>query len=335
MCIPSSYQSAANRGVLQLRIREFVRSDADRKLPMVRLGFVAWLWLASIACVQARDLYVDNVLGDDRHDGTLAVRAARNSGPVRTLAQALRLANAGDRIVVSKTDQPYRESVTLWGGRHSGNGVTPFIIEGNGATLEGAEAIPPAAWKHDRGAVFRYRPARTSHQQLFIDGLPAVRRYIDSAQGRLPKLQPREWCLRNGEIHFCVEPDKLPGDYRLSCGGLSVGITLYEVHDVVVSDLVVQGYQLDGVNAHDGVNECLLVGLTCRGNGRAGVAVMGASRVELSGCLIGDNGAAQLYTEGHSLTSIEDSELLPATAPAVVRRGGRVFIDGKRLDVRQ
>ena len=181
--------------------------------------------------------------------------------------------------------------------------------------------------------MFRFRPARTSYQQLFLDDKPAVRRYLDSPHGRLPDLKPREWCLFGGSICFCVEPDKLPSDYRLSCAALSVGITLYEVHDVVVSDLVVQGYQLDGVNAHDGVGECLLAGLTCRGNGRAGVAVMGASHVEISGCLIGDNGLAQLYTEGQSLTSVEDSELLSGTAPPVVRLGGRVFVDGKRLDV--
>ncbi len=259
---------------------------------MHRCGFLAMLWLASIANVQARDLYVDNLLGDDHHDGTAAALSARNAGPLRTITQALRLANAGDRIVLAKTDEPYRESVTLCGARNSGNGVTPFVVEGNGATLEGAEPIPPTAWQHDRGDVFRFRPARCSHQQLFIDGLPAVRRYIDSALGRLPELKPREWCLRNGEIYFCVEQGKLPADYPLSCAGMSVGVTLYKAHDIVINDLVVQGFQLDGVNAHDGVEECLLSGLTCRGNGRAGVAVMGASRVELSGCLIGDNGAA-------------------------------------------
>lgn len=300
---------------------------------MCRFGFLAMIWLALVAHVQARDLFVDNVLGDDRHDGTAATPATRDAGPVRTITQALRLANAGDRIVLAKTDEPYRESVTLCGARTSGNGITPFVVEGNGATLEGAESIPPGSWQHDRGDVFRFRPARSSHQQLFIDGLPAVRRKIDSASGRLPQLQPLDWCLRNGEIYLRVEPGKLPADYPLSCGGTSVGVTLYRVHDVVINDVVVQGFQLDGVNAHDGVEECLLAGLTCRGNGRAGVAVMGASRVELSGCLIGDNGAAQLYTEGQSLASVENCELLPATAPPIVRKGGRVFIDGKRLDV--
>ena len=300
---------------------------------MRRLGLVILMWLTCAARAGAADLFVDNVLGDDRRDGTATVAADRSSGPLHTITHALRLARAGDRIVLAKTDQPYRESITLSGARHSGNVLQPFVIEGNGATLEGAEPIPHDGWQHDRGAVFRYRPARTSFQQLFLDDTPAVRRYLNSLHGRLPDLKPLQWCMFDGSIYFCVEPDKLPGDYRLSCATLSVGITLYEVHDVVVSGLVVQGYQLDGVNAHDGVAECLLTDLTCRGNGRAGVAVMGASHVEISGCLIGDNGLAQLYCEGQSLASIENSQLLPGTAPPVMRRGGRMFVDGKRLDL--
>ncbi|MEX0713437.1 MAG: hypothetical protein WD278_13865 [Pirellulales bacterium] len=49
---------------------------------------------------------------------------------------------------------------------------------------------------------------------------------------------------------------------------MQTGITLYHMHDVAVVDLIVQGFQLDGINAHDGVRSCYLSGITCRGNGR-------------------------------------------------------------------
>ena len=39
---------------------------------------------------------------------------------------------------------------------------------------------------------------------------------------------------------------------------MQVGVTLYEVRHVIVRDLVIQGFQLDGVNAHDGVRETTL-----------------------------------------------------------------------------
>ena len=58
-----------------------------------------------------------------------------------------------------------------------------------------------------------------------------------------------------------------------------MGITLYEVRNVVIRDLIVQGFQLDGINAHDGVFDALLKKVTCRGNARSGICVGGASRV--------------------------------------------------------
>ena len=50
---------------------------------------------------------------------------------------------------------------------------------------------------------------------------------------------------------------------------MQVGVTLYEVRHVIVRDLVIQGFQLDGVNAHDGVRETTLSALNCRGKGAA------------------------------------------------------------------
>ncbi|MDZ7618066.1 MAG: hypothetical protein U1E05_13765, partial [Patescibacteria group bacterium] len=56
-----------------------------------------------------RDIFVSNTSGDDLFNGLGLQSAPDGSGPVRTLARALRLAQAGDRIVMAKTDRPYRE----------------------------------------------------------------------------------------------------------------------------------------------------------------------------------------------------------------------------------
>ena len=101
---------------------------------------------------------------------------------------------------------------------------------------------------------------------------------------------------------------------------------MYEARHVVIMDLVVQGFQLDGINAHDSVFDATLVGLTSRGNGRSGVAVNGASRVKIIACLIGDNGAAQVHADGHSHTEIINCDLIAKSAPAVVRLGGEVLV---------
>jgi hypothetical protein len=116
----------------------------------------------------------------------------------------------------------------------------------------------------------------------------------------------------------------------LSHTSLPVGITLYEARNIVISDLVVQGFQLDGLNAHDSVFDATLVGLTCRGNGRSGISVGGASRVKIIACLVGDNGAAQVRTEGFSHTDILNCDLVESpNAPAVVRDGGLVSVNAE------
>ena len=281
------------------------------------------------ATLEARDIYVANLGGDDRNEGTQE-RPQPDAGPVQTIERALCLALPGDRIVLTNTGVPYHESIGLSAWHHSGSPVMPLVIDGRGATLDGSQPVPQGAWRSHFGAVLAFDPPRKSAQQLFQNGRPLVRRPIVSAEGRLPQLAPLEWCLHRGTIYFCAEDGVLPDDAGLSYASLPVGITLYHVHDVIITNLTVQGFQLDGVNAHDGVLRCRLAEVTMRGNGRSGLTVAGSSKLELNACVIGDNGAAQVRTEALGLASIVGSHLIDTTAPAVVKRGGIVFLDGVR-----
>ncbi|MDA1053069.1 MAG: right-handed parallel beta-helix repeat-containing protein [Planctomycetota bacterium] len=294
---------------------------------MFRFNYPAsFLVLLISATASGRDIFVDNVAGDDRRDGATEQISGRAGGPVRSFRRALELAEGSDRIVLANSGEPYRESVTLQAGKHTGVATRPFTIVGNGATLDGSAPVPDDAWTHVEGNVFRFRPPRTSFQLLFLDDKPLVRRFVDREAG-FPKLQPLEWCLFDRYVYFCVEKDKLPSHYELSHTSLPVGITLYEARNVVISDLVVQGFQLDGLNAHDSVFDATFVGLTCRGNGRSGISVGGASRVKIIACLVGNNGAAQVRSEGFSRTEILNCDLVEAAnAPAVVRDGGLVSV---------
>jgi hypothetical protein len=299
---------------------------------MRRLFGLALLCLIAIGSpVRAKDLFVDNVHGDDDRDGTTPVTSGLAGGPVRSLMRGLDVAQAGDRIVMANNNEPYRESVTLCGGRHSSLGSEPFVIEGNGAVLEGSRPVPAKAWEHYRGDVFRFQPQRSSFAQIFLYGPPAVRRYLDDRSGSLPRLMPREWCLAGGMIYFRVDQGALPDEYPLAFAALSVGITMYEVHGAVIRDLTVQGFQLDGINAHDCAKDCTLERVISRGNGRAGIAVGGASSVRIDSCLVSDNGIAQILTSGPSATAIEQTEVDAASAPGLIRQGGRVFLDGRDL----
>ena len=279
----------------------------------------------------ARDIFVSNTAGDNRFTGRHSRNLPDLAGPVRTISRALQLAHRGDRIVVENTGEAYRESLSLVGGRHSGDSFTPFIIEGNGAILDGSATVPPKVWEHCRGPVFRFRPPRLEHQQLFLNDRPVGRVVADRLAANPPELEPLQWCLWGSHIYFCVEPAKMPEDYPLKYAEKPVGITLFHVDRVAVVDLTIQGFQLDGVNAHNSARRVSLTGLTCRGNGRAGISVGGASQVNVEACLVGNNGRAQLLTQPISETHVYNSTLLPMTAPGWVDDGGRVFVDAKEV----
>ena len=287
--------------------------------------FMAMVCLLSVAAhVPAADWHVNNVAGDDHWDGMSPVSVGAQSGPFRTIGRALREAQKSDRIYVANTGQPYRESITLQAGRHSGTSLIPFLLVGNGAVLDGTAAVPAEAWQFVKSNVWRFRPRRLNHQVVYLDDKPLSRR--EPEEGLLPDLQPLEWSLLNGFVYLRTEAGRRPQEYEFYHSALPVGIGLYEVRHVEVRDFVVQGYQLDGVNAHDGVFDTQLVGLTSRGNGRSGISVGGASRVRIESCLVGSNAKAQVRTEGYSHTQLVNCDLIDGPVPAVDRTGGEVQV---------
>jgi hypothetical protein len=290
------------------------------------------LCLLLAAAAGARDIYVSNVAGDDRYSGQSPEGRDDGSGPVHSIGRAIRLATAGDRIVLAKTDEPYRESIALVGSRNSGYPNAAFTIEGNGAILDGSAPVPPEVWKHFAGAVFRFEPPQKGSQQLFLDGRPAQRVPVSHLSDSPPKLAPLQWALQGGYIYFCVEPTKLPSDYALSVAQRATGITLYHVDRVTINDLTVQGYQIDGISAFNTARNVYLAGVTSRGNGRSGVTVGGAATVEIDACLLGNNGQAQLLTLPHSETVLYNSRLLGNTAAGWVDQGGKLYLGGERLE---
>src|SRR6188768_328561 len=125
---------------------------------MSRTFITVVLWLVSLSgAVLARDIHVDNVNGDDRNNGSQSVAGGVDEGPLKTIGRALWIAQAGDRVVLTKNDEPYREMVCLIGPRNSGFQDTPFTIEGNGAVLDGTAPINSEDWQHAAGDVFQVR----------------------------------------------------------------------------------------------------------------------------------------------------------------------------------
>lgn len=270
----------------------------------------------------SRDIYVNNQLGDDHKGGTVQTPQGQ-LGPCRTIAKALRIAKASDRIVLANTGIPYRESITLQGARHSGSDRFPFVLVGNGATLDGVGSLEDAAWQYVAHDTFRTAPQPMSFQQLFLDDQPAKKN--QPRPGQPPQLAPREWCEINGWIHFRVDAHKLPQSYNLSYCALPVGITLYDVHDVIIEDLTIRRFQLDGINCHDNVRRSDLVRLTATENGRSGLSIGGSCRVRIDSCQASGNGVAQARTEGYCAVELIANTFDPTSAPALTHQGGRLI----------
>jgi hypothetical protein len=293
------------------------------------LLFFSVLFLVTTTTGLARDIYVDNEAGDNANSGISAEVFAGGNGPVQTISRALRMAKKGDRIVLAANETPYRESILLHGGKHSGFKGYPFIIEGNGAILDGSLPVPDNSWRHVQGEVFRFQPFFTSYQVLFQDSVPLP--YLGKDAG-LDTLKSGDWTLAKQAIHFRVHKDKLPQQYNLFFAAKRWGVVLEDVSHVEIRDLTVQGFQMDGILAEDNVFNCTLLGVMCRGNGRSGMAVTGASHVTLDQALLGNNLSAQLLTDDSSETRVINCDILPNTAPAIRMEGGRLFVDGQRVE---
>jgi hypothetical protein len=325
-----SRNSAQNRHAGCLLDRKRSR-ELDSMQIALRWVAVLGILVGSFGVASARDIYVDNIAGNNRYLGMRQQSLNDETGPVKTIARALQIAIPSDRVVLVNTGQPYRESLTLFGSRHSGTLNRPFTIQGNGAILEGADEIHVDRWQHVRDTVFRFQPQHLAYQQLFVNNRPVPRILCSHPCTSPPELQPLEWCLHRGFVYFRTEPLKRPEDYALTVATRQVGITLFHVDNVALLDLTIQGFQLDAVNAHNSARDVVLQKLTCRGNGRAGVAVGGASLVSIDSSLVGNNGEAQLLTSPYSETFVRQSNLLSNTAPAWLDRGGIVNLDGEEI----
>lgn len=279
--------------------------------------------------VSARDIFVDNVRGNDEYTGWYTSLLPDENGPVRTISRALKLAQAGDRIVLAKNEEPYRESVTFIGKNHSGAYGKPFILEGNGAVLDGSELISPDSWHYFRDGMFYFRPKYLAYQNLFLNGKPLTRMSIPDDEIPVVKLEPMQWCLYEGHIIFKPEKERMPDEYPLACTSLRCGISLVFVKDVEIRNLTAQGYQNDGIAATNSATNVYLSNVTLRGNARAGVFVGGACTLWVINSTVGNNNAAQLLTENYSRTYILKSDLIANTAPGWVDRGGTVTLDEK------
>jgi hypothetical protein len=229
----------------------------------------------------AGTIYVNNRLGSDAYNGIQAEAITEQTGPVRTIGRALKLAGRSDVISLANTGVPYYESISLVGSKHSGPAMQPFTILGNGATLSGAMAVPETAWQQVGSDLWRLKPYRKGHYQLILDGkaVSEVKRPAGTTWTEVPEMPPGSWCAFKGAMYFQAERLAEPESMRFGLARHSCGITLYGVNNVVIDNLTIQHFRIDGVNANDHAKDVVLQRVVLTENGRAGLTVAGTSLV--------------------------------------------------------
>ena len=161
------------------------------------------VWFILSDCCTAGVIYVDNRKGSDALNGAFSNLVDIRSGPVRTICRGLQLAANGDTIVLANNGMLYFESIQLVGNRHSGFGKRMFTIIGNGAIIDGAQRVPPAAWMPVAGDLWKLVPWWKGLYQLILDDRPVTEHPRRRARKRYRRFLPD--IGRRGAARFIIE----------------------------------------------------------------------------------------------------------------------------------
>jgi hypothetical protein len=264
----------------------------------------------------AKTIYVNNRTGNDINDGTSAEVSAQRTGPVRSLERVHALVGPGDRVEIANNGDayPYYDSLRLIGARCSGAPDHPVLVNGNGAVIDGSEPVDPAGWVALGGGLWRMEMLRKGWYGL-VRGAEAVPEVPAPAESAEPTPPPGHWAAWRGAIYYSARPDEIPANEPYRIATRESGLFFYGVHHVVVRDLTVRHFRLDGVNAHDQAYAVMLRNVVSESNGRSGIFVGGSASVAVAGGTARNNREASLLLRELGKADIREAVL--DTAPVV------------------
>ena len=285
---------------------------------------------------QARgaDLYVDQVQGDDALDGRSDRPMSLVAGPVRTLRRGLERARRGDVLHLGPPGSLFFGSVELQGRRHSGVEGLPFTIDGNGCILSGARLVPPQGWYEVSPNLWRLKPRRKGQFLLLHEHTPLPEAFVAPGAKDVPPLEFGQWCAWQGNIYLQTDPEELetPAEVPFALATEEVGISLLDVQHVLIRNLTIRHFRLDGINAHDHCQTVIFDNVHAVENGRAGLSVSGNSLVGASNCRFERNRSVQLLNSETAQTELLDTTLGDEPRLRLQIRGGHVLFNGEELD---
>lgn len=300
------------------------------------------------------DIFVDNRAGDDRWNGQSAIQLGEQVGPVRTITRALRLAIAGTRVVLLPTGEPYHEAVTAHGRSVHALPDNPIILEGNAQQLIGWRGIEPSKWEYTSVGHWILADAFRVHAILARAGRPLAF-VTPHFHGERPAVPSNGYALWDGLVlfHSPTGAARPSGEYQLS--DLEAGLFIDSVSNLVVRNLTIGGFALDGVQIRGPARNIRFEGCRMADNGRSGIAVLGNGRATVSNSYLEGNLMFPVLVEHSSRLRLDstrvsgdavadessrleregDSPKPLVARPIVVPSGYRSWLDGAQQAVKQ
>lgn len=281
-----------------------------RLLPFVGL-FLAFTTTVNSAPI---DLHVDPTAGNDAHDGA--------TQPVKTIAQAIRLAKPGDTIHLKPVT--YRDWAAFFD--KSGEAGKPITLDGHGATLDGCDPLDPQGWVEAEPGLFRNDDLMPLTQAIIdrwffvMEGkLNRMRRCSKGPSEPLKspqELQPGEWTFvkdaertktaRAGYIHgtfwLRLSPGQKLADSKIEFPLRTAGVlTRGTSSHLVVKNLTATRPYNDGFNLSDS-RDIVLENIRAIDCGDDGISAHGECRYRVDGFTSIGN-ATGICDTGHSETT--------------------------------
>ncbi len=294
------------------------------------MGVVAWLLHFSAAGADeprvgtsggGRNFYVDPVLGNDGANG-LAQKPSDTHGPVKTIAQAIRLAQPGDSIHL----RPVRHRDWAAFFDKSGEPGRPITLDGHGATLDGCDPLDAATWKEVAPGLFR-------HDDLLPLTDAIIDRWFFVMEGKLNRmrrcskgpseplkspeaLQPGEWTFvknaertktaRTGYIHgsfwIRLHPGQSLAAAKVEVPMRMAGVLIHgKSSHLVVKNLTATRPYNDGFNLSD-CRDVVFENIRAIDCGDDGISAHGECRYRVDGFTSIGN-ATGICDTGHSETT--------------------------------
>ncbi|MCF7854351.1 MAG: right-handed parallel beta-helix repeat-containing protein [Candidatus Pacebacteria bacterium] len=169
------------------------------------LGGLMALFVLGTAGTGAREVFVDNVKGNDAWDGS-------EGKPYKTIQHALLKLRTSDTLHLTPNKVPYRGPVSLDRRNNAELGGTaeqPMVVDGHGAEITGFRRFEADEWKDEGNGVFSMPFGSNGWMKRHWEGFDLV--YFDGKPGTSvrskPDLVPFGYLWFSGRMHPKSEAD--------------------------------------------------------------------------------------------------------------------------------